>query len=79
MMTNIDFINVFGSFDVWILAKLFVVFTLAIYVVFAAIVIRQVFFLVSAINAGFSWLLKLIAFLHFLGAIFVLILAIIIL
>jgi len=52
---------------------------LLIYVVFAAIVIKQIKIMIDTLSTGFETQLKTIGYLHFLFAVLVLILAIFIL
>lgn len=61
--------------SVWLIAKVFVVLFLILYVIFALVVIRQVKLMVDTIEVGFELPLKLIAFLHLVFAFIVLLIA----
>lgn len=76
MNQNFDWLNFLFSFSVWTLAKIFVCFTLLLYVVFALVVVRQIFLMTETLNGQLELPLKTIGILHLLGAIFVLLIAI---
>lgn len=50
--------------SVWLLGKLFALLAFAIYVVFAAVVVRQVYLMTKTIAVGFELPIKLIAWIH---------------
>lgn len=62
-----------------LIGKIFALLALAIYIVFALVIIRQVKLMTATIQAGFEGFIKLIAWAHLLFAIFVFITAWIIL
>lgn len=64
---------------IWVIAKIFVIIVLGLYLVFALVVVRQVQLMTDTVEMGFEIPLKLVSFLHFVFAVGVLILAIIIL
>lgn len=78
MNTN-NFIDSLSNFQIWEFAKIPVALALIIYIVFAVVVVRQVNLMTHAINLSLGGLLKVIAYIHLLGAIFVLLVAMIIL
>lgn len=61
------------------IGKIFVLIALAIYIVFALVVVRQVKLMTSTIEVGFEFFIKLIAWAHLIFAIFIFITALIIL
>lgn len=64
------------AIQVWSLAKLLVVFGLLLYLGFAGVVIRQVNLMSRALNGAFDFPIKTAAWVHFLLAIVVFLLAI---
>lgn len=67
------------SLSIWPLIKIFVIILLAIYIVFAFVIVRQVQLMTDTLVIGFEKQLKFLAFLHFLFAIAVLVFSILIL
>ncbi|HLD92459.1 MAG TPA: DUF5657 family protein [Patescibacteria group bacterium] len=67
------------SFSIWPIIKIFILFFLGIYIIFAFVVVRQVQLMTSTLEVGFEGQLKFLSFLHFLFAIAVFAFAIIIL
>lgn len=67
------------SLSIWPIIKIFVIILLAIYIVFAFVIVRQVQLMTDTLEVGFETQLKFLAFLHFLFAVAVLVFAIIIL
>lgn len=67
------------SLSIWPVIKIFVIVLLAIYIVFAFVVVRQVQLMTDTLEVGFEKQLKFLSFLHFLFAIAVLVFAILIL
>ena len=63
----------------WIIAKAFVCFALFLYLIFAFVVIRQIYLMTETLVGQLEIPLKIIGLLHFLGAILVLLMAITIL
>jgi len=77
MKTPFDrFLEFFLTIQVWSLAKLLVVFGLLLYLGFAVVVIRQVSLMNQALNGAFNLPVKVVAWVHFLLAIAVFLLAI---
>lgn len=65
--------------SVWLIAKIFILFALAIYLVFAVVVIRQVNLMIATVEVGFETPIRLLAWGHFLFSVGIFILAILIL
>ena len=57
--------------------KILVLVGIAIYVVFAAVVVKQVAIMISTVKVGFEGPIKLVSYLHFLFAVFVFLFALI--
>ena len=64
---------------VWAIAKGCMLFALGLYLVFALILVRQVYMMAQVICNSFNWLIKLFAWAHLLLSIFIFLLAFIIL
>ncbi len=73
-----DLIPLLGV-SVWFIAKIFVVFAILLYVIFALVVVRQVQLMTDTLEVGFESQVRLLSFIHLLFAIAVLIFAIIVL
>lgn len=71
--------NLIFAIDPWLLVKIMVSFALFLYVIFAGIMVRQVSLMTESLKLGLEWLLKTVAFLHFLGAAFIFLMALIVL
>lgn len=54
-------------FDLWILGKLFALLAFVIYVIFAGVVVRQVYLMTTTVRVGFELPIRTIAWVH-LGA-----------
>lgn len=65
--------------SVWLVAKIFVLIALAIYIVFAAVIVKQVSLMIKTIKVGFEAPIKFVAWGHLLFALGIFVLAIIIL
>lgn len=65
--------------SVWLIAKAFILFALAIYIVFALVVIRQIGLMIKTVEVGFTLPIRLIGWSHLLFTIGIFILALIIL
>lgn len=74
----IDTIPLLGI-SVWLIAKIFVLILMAIYVVFAVVVVRQIQLMAKTISIGFEFPIKVIASAHLLFAIAVFLFALFIL
>lgn len=66
-------------FDLWILVKLAFLFAILLYLVFAGVVVRQVYLMTSTVQTGFEFPVRSLAWLHLFFAIGVFILAIVVL
>lgn len=53
--------------DLWILGKLFALLAFVIYVIFAGVVLRQVYLMTKTVSVGFELPLRTVAWAH-LGA-----------
>jgi hypothetical protein len=71
--------NLIFSINPWSLVKIMVSFALFLYVIFAGIMVRQVSLMTESLKLGLEWPLKMVAFLHFLGAAFIFLMALIVL
>lgn len=67
------------NFDLWAIVKWFFVFALFLYSVFSYVIIRQVRIMTKTLELGFNWPIKLLSYLHFLFALGLLFLAVLIL
>lgn len=65
--------------SVWGIIKIGILIILALYIIFAFVVVRQVQLMTATLEVGFESQLKFLSFIHFLFAIGVLIFAFIIL
>jgi len=78
-MTFDQILNFLLSIQIWTISKIIVCFALFLYIIFAVVVVRQVRLMTEAIDFSLDWFLKTVTMIHLLGAIVVLLLAIIIL
>ncbi|PIY65141.1 hypothetical protein COY91_03685 [Candidatus Shapirobacteria bacterium CG_4_10_14_0_8_um_filter_39_15] len=69
----------FLNAQIWLVVKLFVILALLIYLIFAIVIIRQVDLMTKAINFSLDGILKIIAVIHFVGAIVIFLVALIVL
>ena len=65
--------------SIWALIKILVLIILALYIIFALVVVRQVQLMTDTLEVGFEWQLRIIAFIHLIFAIGVLIFAVLVL
>jgi len=65
--------------SVWTVAKLFLLFALGLYVIFALVIVRQVKLMTDTLAVGFETLVKTLAKVHLIFSIIVFVLALIIL
>ena len=65
--------------DIWFVAKIFVVFGLLVYTVFASVVIRQVGLMLDTLDVSFEKPIRLMAYVHLGLSLFVLFLALLVL
>ena len=65
--------------SIWFIVKIFFLIAIFVYIVFAGVIVRQVGLMIETLEVGFETPIKIFAWGHFLFAIGVLILAILIL
>lgn len=65
--------------SIWGIIKGLVLIILALYIIFAVVVVRQVQLMTDTLEVGFEWQLRIISFVHLLFAIGVLIFAVLVL
>lgn len=65
--------------SILLIAKIFTLFALVLYLIFALVVIRQVALMIDTLNVGFEAPIKLLAYFHLGFAVLVLLIALIIL
>lgn len=63
--------------SVWLVAKIFVLLALAIYIVFAVVIIRQIYLMVDTTDIGFSLPIKTVGWTHLLFAVGIFVFALI--
>jgi hypothetical protein len=68
--------NLLLNIQVWTIVKWFISFSLLFYILFALIIVRQVNLMCQAIDFPLGWFLKVVAMVHFVGAIIILLMAI---
>jgi hypothetical protein len=78
-MSSEQFFQLIMNIQIWQIAKVLVCFVLLFYTVFAFVIVRQVNLMTDTVKLSLEWLIKTIAFAHLVGAIFVLLIAILIL
>ena len=78
-MSSEQFFQLIMSIQVWQIAKILVCLVLLFYAVFAFVVVRQVNLMTGTVKLSLEWLIKTVALAHFIGAIFILLIAILIL
>ena len=71
------FVNSLLSNEIWVIAKIFAIILILLYLVFAGVIIRQVHLMTSSVEMKLGGLLRTIALFHFIGVLVVLFLAII--
>jgi len=67
------------NISIWIVAKWLVEIALLVYLVFAVIVVRQVYMMTEVVKEKFNWIVKIISWIHLLFAILVIFLSLAIL
>ena len=65
--------------SVWLVAKIFVLIALAIYIIFAAVIVKQVSLMIKTVKVGFEAPIKFVAWGHLLFALGIFVVATIIL
>lgn len=63
--------------SIWLIAKIFALFALFIYVLFSLVVIRQVRLMIETLDVGLGYPLKLASYAHFILSILVFIFSLI--
>lgn len=64
------FESVFNT-SIWTIAKWLVEIALLVYLVFAVIVVRQVYMMTEVVKEKFNWIIKIISWIHLLFSILV--------
>jgi len=70
---------IFPNFPTWGIAKAFVLFGMAMYVIFGFVMVRQVKLMTDTLQLGFESMIKIFSYAHLLFTIAVFIFALIIL
>ena len=65
--------------SIWAIAKIFALIALGLYIIFSLVVIKQVGLMTKTLEVGFESLIKLVAWVHLIFAIFVFLTAFVIL
>lgn len=65
--------------SIWFVAKIFALFALVIYLVFALVVVRQVRLMTDTLEVGFELPIRILSYLHLIFAVLVLLAAFVIL
>lgn len=65
--------------SIWFLAKILFLVGLFVYVIFAGVVVRQVYLMTETLEVGFEAPVKLLAWLHLIVAVGIFILALLVL
>lgn len=63
----------------WSILKIFIIIVLALYIIFAVVVVRQVQLMTDTLEVGFEGQLRILSFIHLLFAVAVLVFAVLIL
>ena len=67
------------TIDIWEIAKWIVMFSFLLYVIFAAVVVRQIQLMTNTLEVGFETPIKILGYIHLLGSVLIFILALFIL
>lgn len=65
--------------DIWFIVKIFFLIAIAVYIVFAFVIVRQTRLMTDTVEVGFEFPIRLVAFIHLAFAIGTFILALLIL
>ena len=65
--------------SVWFVAKIFVIFAMFIYLIFALVVVRQVKLMTDTLEVGFELPIRILSYVHLVFAVLVLLAAFVIL
>lgn len=76
---NDNFIKAILNISIWAVAKILILFALAIYLIFAVVVIRQVNAMTKVISGQLNMPLKILSWLHLLFTILVILVCIVVL
>ncbi len=63
----------------WLIAKVCLLFALGLYIIFALVLVRQVYMMSQVISSSYNFLIKIFAWLHLLGSLLVFLFAFVIL
>jgi len=70
-----NFINTIANFNIWLIGKLFVLVGLAVYAIFAFVVVRQVKLMTEVVSGILTNSLRLVSWIFFLFSVSVFFLA----
>lgn len=65
--------------DIWFFAKIFFLLAILTYVVFASVVVRQVYLMTTTLEVGFETPIRVLAWVHLAAAILIFLFALLIL
>jgi hypothetical protein len=71
--------TIFSDFNIWIIIKILLLVVLGMYNIFAFVVTRQVKVMTDTLTLGFESVVKFLSFFHMMFAIFVFIVALLVL
>ncbi len=74
-----NFFESIFSISIWTVAKWLIEIALFIYLVFAIIVVRQVYMMTEVIKEKFNWIIKIISWIHLVFVVLVIFLSLVIL
>lgn len=74
-----NFINILLNISVWGVAKIIVIIALLIYLIFAFVMIKQVSLMTRVVSAEWDFTIRVVTWVHFFFALFIMILSIVIL
>ncbi|MBL7078266.1 hypothetical protein ISS42_01235 [Candidatus Shapirobacteria bacterium] len=63
----------------WLFAKACLLFALGLYIIFALVLLRQVYMMAQVISSPHNWLIKIFAWAHLFGSLLVFLFAFVIL
>ena len=72
-----NFINTIANFNIWLIGKLFVLVGLAVYAIFAFVVVRQVKLMTEVVSGILTNSLRLVSWIFFLFSVSVFFLALV--
>lgn len=59
----------FPTDTIWVVAKLFFLFALVIYMIFATVVVKQIYQMIQTVQMGFEFPVKMLGWIHLFIAI----------